>query len=498
MAEGCEVALGAARVRGAVEHTADGDVDDFRGIEYGRAQRFLPAELVEVTGVVSALGPAYEAPQAMLPALAPRDETRCLNLTIWRPAQRHDDPLPVLFWIHGGAHMLGSSSGPLTDGGRLAARERLVVVAVNYRLGVLGHVWLADALGAAYAESGNLALLDQRLALEWVHSNIRRFGGDPGRVTIMGESSGGTDVMMHLATDAAGVLFHGAIAQSCTLERASEIEAAIAVRQELLAELGFADAAQLLDVPAPTLIAAQDRLVQARSAGRPSGAIPFHPIIDGRTVTHSRFADIARGAAREVPLMLGTNRNESSGWIDIRPGAEQEVAASDLTRFVDGNVAALAAGYLADRGFAPGRQHLIEAVLTELLYRRATYRALAARSGTSTFASLFDWGRSDVGEWPAGAHHALDVPFTFRHLDDSADAHAAVGPDAPWSLADRMSAALGSFAHTGAPTSEAQWHPYTPQTPEVMVWAMEPRIERAPDREVRRLVAAWPYRYEVR
>lgn len=497
MPERCEVQLDTARVRGVREAPPDGEVEVFRGMAYATAQRFLPAELVVPTGELDAVGPAHEAPQAALPAFAPRDEAQCLNLTVWRPADHTDDPLPVVFWIHGGAHMLGSSSGPLTDGGRLAARERLIVVAANYRLGTLGHLWLEDALGPDYAECGNLALLDQRRALEWVQQFIPAFGGDNTRVTIMGESSGGTDVMLHLATDAAGELFHGAIAQSCTLERASEIEDAIAVREQLLAELGFTDASQLLDVPVDTLMAAQDRVVLARSVGRPSGAIPFHPIIDGRIVKHTRFADIASGSASRVPLILGTNRNESSGWIDIRPGTEQEVVASELTRFVDGNFDELAAAYHADRGFAPNRQHLLEAVLTELLYRRATFRALDARTGTPTFASLFDWSRSGEGEWPAGAHHALDVAFTFRHLDDSPDAFLAVGTDAPWQLADRITAALGSFAHNGAPTSESQWHPYTPETREIMVWSTDPHVERAPDSEVQRLVAAWPYRYNV-
>src|SRR5262245_52469800 len=243
----------AGKVRGA----AFGSVKTFKGIPYGAStsgkNRFMPPQKPEPwPGVRDASAWAGHAPQSpsslkQRPELAglpgPRDmvpeSEDCLTLNVWTRGLGDDGKRPVMVWYHGGAFSFGSANMPRLDGANLAERYDVVVVTVNQRLNILGHLHLADIGGGEYASSGNAGTLDMVAALQWVHDNIARFGGDPSSVTIFGQSGGGGKVSTLLAMPAARGLFHRAIVMSGAAIRLTDAERASKLADAVLMELGL-------------------------------------------------------------------------------------------------------------------------------------------------------------------------------------------------------------------------------------------------------------------
>jgi para-nitrobenzyl esterase len=284
------VETAAGKLRGGTE---GGGIHAFKGIPYGAstggANRFRPPQPVEPwAGVRDA--PDYRGHAPQLPGrperrpelrtmLGPADATPetedCLTLNVWTPgldgAKR-----PVMVWLHGGAFAYGSGNRAVTDGGNLARRGDVIVVSVNHRLNIFGFLHLADIAGEpGYAHAANAGMLDIVAALEWVRDNIAGFGGDPGNVTIFGESGGGGKVSVLLAMPAAAGLFHRAIIQSGAAIRVSTRERANALAAAVLKELGLGrgDCARLHEVPGDRLAAA------IAPASRAAGPRPL-PLLD--------------------------------------------------------------------------------------------------------------------------------------------------------------------------------------------------------------------------
>lgn len=405
-----------------------------RGIRYARAERFrLP--------VLEAPGPdrlTLSAPQPG--ALGSED---CLHLTVWSPAEA--DSAPVLVWIHGGAHVSGSSTNSATDGARFAASQGVVVVAVEYRLGLLGHLHL-DRDAAGFADSGNLALHDQLAALRWVQAYIHRFGGDPDAVTVMGQSSGGVDVLALLASGAGAGLFARAIAHSCTAERTASIEQAEEVRDELLRAAGALAATELVDMPIELLMRAQERVIIERSQRAVIDSLPFRPLIDGRLLCETPLRSFDRGVGKNVSLLIGTNRHEALPWVD--PAGHSVEALHDLLAAVAPGVAweSVREAMNADRGSTPSATAAYEAVLSQVMYRLPTARVVASRRGALTYEFVFDPDSSE--EIRAG--HSDELPMLFGDEPN---------PPAQAALSHRMMSSWGEFVRHGRPQPEEEWAP---------------------------------------
>src|SRR3954447_24715716 len=311
--------------------TSDG-VHVFKGIPYGAstagANRFVPPKKPEPwSGVREAVAYAGRSPQApaaqQRPELAtvwgPVDTLRvgedCLTLHVWTPGL-DNARRPVMVWLHGGAFSYGSANSPRYDSTNLARRNDVVVVAVNHRLNIFGHFDLSAVGGERFAQSGNVGVLDLVAALEWVREHAARFGGDPGNVTIFGQSGGGGKVSALLAMPSAKGLFHKAIVQSGASVRFAERERTTRLAEAVLKHLGLR-ANQLDALQALPLERLQEAVVPAQATlPRPRHPLldryNFGPGVDGTVVPAPRFDPGAPALSDDITLMIGGTKDESA------------------------------------------------------------------------------------------------------------------------------------------------------------------------------------------
>jgi para-nitrobenzyl esterase len=436
---------------GTVRGVRSGDVTAFHGIPYADStSRFRPPRPVAPwPGVHAADRFGPYAPQVGRPGGA---EDGCLTVNVWTPGT--GGALPVLVWLHGGRYLDGSGAADWTDGTRLAATGEVVVVTLNYRLGAFGFLHLGDRLPAEFATSGTVGLQDQVAALRWVRDSIAAFGGDPGNVTIFGESAGGSSVAALLTMPEAGGLFHRAIAQSPPTERVFDREAADRVTGRLMTLLEVDDARQLLSRPAGDVLDAQRRLL-AEHPG-PGSRQPFRPVVDGVSLPLAPLEAARLGRYANVPIILGTNRDEA-GLMVSEPwfaGIEAEVAER------------------APAGSATRELAVAELTETEYLLPTIRFAEALADSGAAVWNYVFAWhapGR--------GAYHSIEIPFVFDNLDRPG-VDQFCGPHPPRDLAVRIGRAWRQFARTGAP-------PDWPRYRQAMVFGAEDTVVADPHRETR-------------
>ncbi len=486
----------------------------FSGIPYARPPvgplRWRPPEpAVPWSGVREAAEFGKIAPQPPpTPGVAipgdPLDQDEdCLTLNVWAP-----DPLtfattsptqrgkrggrPVMVWVHGGGFTAGTGASLLYRGGDLARNCDVVVVTINYRLGALGfltHPALADS-GSSSALMGNWGLLDQVAALRWVQDNIAAFGGDPGNVTVFGESAGAMSISVLLASPMCRGLFQRAIVQSGppythSLERSKH------AAEELAAILGHSKVtrAALHSVPPSELVAATQEL-QNRLPPPGELPLPFLPVVDGAFLPIEPIDAIAAGAARGVTLMTGTNRDELTFFslADTRLANMDEDGLlrwlSRVHREIDSRVVvdAYRTARMA-RGEPTTPRSLWIAAGSDFIFRRPSMELASAHSAhqQQTYTYLFTW------ETPAfagqlGSCHALEIPFVFGSLRHPAiSLFAGNGSDAA-ALSASMQRAWASFARSGDPSHPGigTWLTWDPQRRATMVFGPTGGLQYGP------------------
>jgi para-nitrobenzyl esterase len=377
-----------------------------------------------------------------------------LTVNVWTP-----DPgragLPVMVWIHGGAFSNGNSAIPSYDG-HAFARDGVVLVSLNYRLGIDGFAQLPDA-------PANRGLLDQIAALEWVRDNIAAFGGDPGNVTIFGESAGAMSVTTLLSLPRAKGLFTRAVTQSGAAQAAADPADAALVTKELGLAIGREPtAASLAEVGLAELIQAQtavrDALVTQPDPGRfgatiVASSMAFIPVIDGDLVPVHPLAGIAEGAGSGATLLTGTTTDEYRLFL-VPTGIAGHITDEGLAALLPllGIGSAVADLYRANRpGASPG--DVFAALLTDRFFRLPALAVADARASgpAPTYVYEFAWKSPVHG---LGACHSLEIPFVFDNLT-AEGADQALGSAPPTALAERMHAAWLAFARDGDPGWQA-------------------------------------------
>jgi len=468
---------------GRLQGTVDRGVVVFRGIPYARPPlgplRFMPPQPAEGwTGTrdATAFGPpAVQGASAIsggLRVAAPSED--CLTLNVWTPAV-DDGRRPVLVWLHGGAFVTGSGSMPMYHGANLARRGDMVVVTVNYRLGLFGYLRGVDVCGEALPSTGNAGLLDQIAALEWVKREIAAFGGDPENVTVDGQSAGARSIAMMLAMPRTGGLIHKAVLQSGPALSLTP-DSANRVMESILADLGLApsEAGRLRDLPAEQLLEIQTRVTPR------AGGVFYGPIADGVEVPADPEAAIAAGSAAGIPLLTGTTLEEQRFFMRLDPDAEHlsddgllarlgssamNAQTWDNARRDPADVIATYREVRAARGESTAARDLWVAIMSDRRFRVPSMR-LAELQGAHTpqvYAYLFTWP-SPGWDGKLGAGHVVEVPFIFGTLDapDSQDLVPAGSPIGR--LPEQMQDAWIAFTRTGSPRTPelSGWEPYTP------------------------------------
>ena len=379
-----------------------------------------------------------------------RTDEDCLCLNIWTaglaPASR-----PVMVWIHGGGMTVGSGSVPHYDGSALA-RRGVVVVTVNYRLGVLGflaHPGLSAESPAGV--SGNYGLLDQIASLQWVRRNIGAFGGDPENVTVFGESAGAVSVGCLLVAPAARGLFHRAILQSGTPTSAlGDLRAGEAQGLRVAGRQGAASVADLRRIPAAKLVASCPAEI-GPLAKRGKDSEKYGPRIDGAVLPGAPLALVARGAFHRVPILLGTNRDEMTLFLGggDRGKPDRKVGLRLLARGVYKDRAEEvldAFPCLRDEdAFATFRELTTVACFTSpcrLLAR------LASEQGVPVHLYHFSRVPPSAARTRLGATHGIEIPYVFGTMRNG------FGDETDRHLSDAMGRYWTAFAATGDPQPE--------------------------------------------
>ena len=413
-----------------------------------------------------------------------------LKLNIWTSSL--SGKRPVMVWLHGGGFAAGSGGAAMYDGGNLARQGDVVTVTVNHRLNVFGYLHLGDIFGKDYESSGQAGMLDIVLVLEWVRDNIAKFGGDPGNVTIYGESGGGAKTSMLLAMPPAKGLFHKAIIQSGPGIRAVPRDRATALAKALLDELGIKDAKALQEADgaavahasseAPKKLTASDDIM-ARNAS-------FAPCVDGVALKGHPWDPAAPEQSKDIPIMIGTNKDESTLFLRGNPdfGSVTEEKLLERTKRAVGDKAEplLAALRKAYPDYSP--TYLQSAVQTSQgmwMGSVTIAERKAAQKAAPVYVYMLTW-ETTAAKGTLKSPHALEIPLVMDNVDT---ARAFVGKDNPEAMAKQMSAAWLAFAKTGDPNTKEipHWPAYDTATRATMTFNLESKVVNDLNSDVRKI-----------
>ena len=452
----------------------------FKGIPYAEAPieelRFSPPvakkpwdDVFDATKYGPCAYQGYTLLEETMGKLQPESED-CLNLNIWTP-RLDDKKRPVMFWIHGGAFLMGGGNDTIYDGSALARRGDVVVVTINYRLGALGYLYIPGV-------TVNCGHLDQVLALQWVHDNIERFGGDPNNVTIFGESAGGYSVVALAAMPSAKGLFRRIIAQS-----APAIDPKLTKKpsKKLMRMLGVDknDIDALRKIPPTELIKAQNELL-AQDSGN---LLAFRPLIDGEIIIEHPLTSFKEGKCKDIDFLIGTNLDEAKLFTVFDP---------EMTKLKDADGDMMLLGYFGQVGVAQAKAkeildiykharegkysndtfEILNALITDQIFRISTIKLLEAQSKhqPNTYNYVFTWP-SPGFNGDLGACHALELPFLFNTLIDPKFNDLVGECTGDNELSNQIMDSWIAFARTGTPNHEGipDWPSYNSETRATML-----------------------------
>jgi len=456
-------------VIGAIRHGAKA----FKGIPFARAGRFTRANPV----------PAWDAPLRCIEfgPVAPQrghvsvgGEDACLTLNIWTPAEAGNSPLPVLFFIHGGAFITGAGSD--YDGAYLAKSGPAVIVTINYRLGPLGFLQL-HRFGGALSEANNLAVTDVLAALDWVRANIAAFGGDPDSITLCGQSAGASLVVTLMTLPQARGKFRRSIAFSVPGRGITPSVQADDIAERFMAalELRPHDADRIIAMPLDHIFAATDRVSRDVSEHTAHGTL-FGPVLDGTIIPRDPREAVRDGAVRGQNLWLGSCRDEMAMFLRSTPPAAmiRVTEANIRANFGDAGWERLLACY---RDTARSDEDPREALLSDAMWHRpmAELARLQSEAGGLVWLSRFDHRPQLEPFLSQGPTHGADNACLWAHLPEFVERPVlgrSGGPMTPEDIAvaSGLQASVLRFATEGRPDDTSAWAPFEPGTARLAIF----------------------------
>ena len=500
------------KVRGYISN----GIFTYKGIPYGDSTagsgRFQPPQKAKPwTGVRSSMQYGRVCPQGPRGSWNEDEESwlfcyddgvpaeDCLRVNIWTPRVNDHQKRPVMVWLHGGGFVSGSSQEHRAyDGERLSRRGDVVLVSLNHRLGPLGYLNLA-AYGERYASSAHLGMLDIITALEWVRDNIANFGGDPGNVTIFGQSGGGGKVGALMAMPAAQGLFHRAIVQSGSFLRAVVPERSAILTRAFLDELNLSGSQvdQLQTVPLQKLIEAGDAALLKTHPHAPlvwsrvADQLGWGPVVDGKLLPQHPFDPAAPAISARVPMLIGTVGNEFTTSLN-HPELESMTEAEVTKRLGDmyGNqpehiFQVFRAAHPEAKPF-----DIFSLAMTAQVRQGAVIQAgLKAVQGTPAYLYWFTW-KTPVLDGRPRSIHCIDLPFCFDNTGRSENLIGG-GPE-PRALAAKVSEAWIHFARNGSPNHDGipNWPAFSAESCPTMIFDTQCTLQNNPDKAERQAIEA--------
>lgn len=448
------------------------EVDEFLGIRFAHAERFqTPIDIEKYSEVVQAKSFGPQSPQVpgfmeeiLNTKQLPTSED-CLYLNIWKPSVVKA-PLPVLFWIHGGAYTNGTAATSWYHGANLVQLGEVIVVSVNYRLGPFGFIG-----------ENNLGLLDQISALRWVKRNIESFGGDPDNVTIFGESAGGSSVVALTASPLTKGLITKAWAMSPSLlQLRSRAEADEAMstffevaRVDSLNGLKTLTTQQIIDATAQMFLNVENYIST------------FSPTRGGSGLPEDVYDASAKS---DVPLIVGTNRDENRLWAVLNPQPLDEAGATEYFEKAFANSATVAWTTYGQLAQNPSPVQMVAAMQTDQHFRVPAWQLCDTRSkiGAETWMYWFTWP-TPIFDGVLGCCHALDLPFMFSNLDKpNVELFTGTSPVRS-KISGHFTGELLQFAKTG----EVSWPTYETSARKTLRIDEDVEVLTDPDAAIREL-----------